>query len=212
MAIRTSRAAASRLPVTLAELALPHDRVGAILRAALMMLAGVALLTLSAKVRVPFYPVPMTLQSLTVLLIGAAYGSRLGVATVLAYFTAGLFGMPVFTNTPPLLAGPAYFAGPTGGFLAGFLISAFVAGYAVERGLARRPVLLFSAMLAGQAAMFSLGFAWLAQFAMLANGSVGLGVEKAFTLAIQPFLIGDLVKTMLAAALAYSAYAVVQKR
>ena len=74
-------------------------------------------LAISAKIKVPFYPVPMTLQTLAVPLIAAAYGSRLGVITVLAYLAEGALGLPVFTNTPPAVAGPAYFLGPTGGYL-----------------------------------------------------------------------------------------------
>ena len=81
---------------------------------------GVALLTLSAKFKVPFYPVPVTLQTLAVPLIAAAYGARLGTATVVAYLLAGFVGLPVFTNTPPELASPLYFLGPTGGYLAAY--------------------------------------------------------------------------------------------
>jgi biotin transport system substrate-specific component len=178
---------------------LPAGRLGAALRAVLLVAAGTALLTLSAKVSVPFYPVNMTLQTFAVLLIGAVYGPRLGVITVLAYFAEGLAGLPVFTSTPPLPAGPGYFMGPTGGFLAGFLVTAAVAGFAVQRGLGKRPEALFLAMLAGEVVLFGLGLIWLSQFAVLANGATGLGLVKSWHAAIAPFLLGDLVKTALAA-------------
>ena len=90
-----------------------------------LMLGGTLALIIAAKVRVPFYPVPMTLQTLAVMAIAVTFGLRLGVATVLAYLAEGALGIPVFTNTPPLVAGPAYLLGPTGGFLAGFIVLAF---------------------------------------------------------------------------------------
>lgn len=184
-----------------ARTALQGGAVASLLRNLLLVVAGSVLLALSAKVSVPFYPVPMTLQTLAVLLIGATYGSRLGALTVLAYLAEGMAGLPVFVNTPPLLAGPAYFMGPTGGFLAGFVVLAFVAGLAAERGLARRPLLLLASLLAGEAALFGLGLAWLAGFAHLAGGATGLGLAAAFKGAVLPFVLGDLVKTALATTL-----------
>jgi biotin transport system substrate-specific component len=162
--------------------------------------AGVAVLTLSAKIKVPFYPVPMTMQTLAVLLVGAAYGWRLGAATVLLYIAHGVLGAPVFTNTPPAAAGPLYFMGPTTGFLVAFVASAAIAGAAVERGLARSLPMLAGAFLLAQTVVFLAGFLWLAFFATLASGAVGLGAAKTFAAAIQPFLLGDLLKTAIAVA------------
>jgi len=181
------------------------DRVWAagdrkLLRQAVLAAAGVALLTLSAKLQVPFYPVPMTMQTLVVLLIGAAYGWRLGAATVLLYLASGFVGAPVFANTPPAAAGPLYFMGPTAGFLLGFVASAAIAGYAVEKGAARSLPMLAMALLAAQAAVFALGFLWLAYFAALANGASGVGAGRAWSV-VQAFLLGDLLKTAIAAAL-----------
>ena len=172
-----------------------------LLRQVVLAVIGAALITLAAKIKVPFYPVPMTLQTLTVLLIGAAYGWRLGVATVLLYLTQGLLGFPVFASTPPAIAGPAYFMGPTGGFLVGFLVSVMLAGYAVERGLARSVPLLFAAFVLAESMVFTLGFTWLAHFATLASGTTGLGSAKTWANAIQPFLFGDLLKVSIAVAL-----------
>ncbi len=171
-----------------------------LLRQAILAAAGVLLLTLSAKLQVPFYPVPMTLQTLVVLLIGAAYGWRLGAATVALYLMQGLLGAPVFANTPPAAAGPLYFMGPTAGFLIGFVASAAIVGLAVEKGLARSPLLLAGAILAAQAAVFTLGFLWLAFFASLASGATGVGAAKAWAV-VQAFLLGDLLKAGIAVAL-----------
>jgi biotin transport system substrate-specific component len=101
-----------------------------------LVLIGTAVLVASAKISVPFYPVPMTLQTLAVMAIAAAYGTRLGTLTVLAYLAEGFGGLPVFTATPPMIAGPAYFLGPTGGFLAGFVLLALIVGYAADSPLA----------------------------------------------------------------------------
>jgi biotin transport system substrate-specific component len=165
-----------------------------VVRPALLALAGAALLTLSAKVAVPFHPVPMTLQTLVVLLIGLAYGPRLAVATVALYIAQGALGLPVFTNTPPLAAGPAYLLGPTGGFLAGFAVAAALAGLAARLGLDRSPLRLFAALAAADAALLALGWAWLAV-------GIGLGAERAFAAGVAPFLLGEAVKVALAAAL-----------
>jgi biotin transport system substrate-specific component len=175
-----------------------------VLRNLVLALAGVALLTLAAKLKVPFYPVPVTMQTLAVLLIGAAYGWCLGAATVLLYLAHGFLGAPVFTNTPPVAAGPLYFMGPTAGFLAGMVASAAIAGLAVERGLARSPALLFGALLVAQLTVFAVGFLWLAQFAALSSGATGLGFAKAFTFGVQPFLLGDLLKTLLATGVVFA--------
>ncbi len=171
-----------------------------LLRPVILAAAGVLILTLSAKLQVPFYPVPMTLQTLVVLLIGAAYGWRLGAATVALYLLQGLLGAPVFANTPPAAAGPLYFMGPTAGFLIGFVASAAIVGLAVEKGLARSPLLLGAAVLAAQAAVFALGFLWLAHFATLASGATGVGAAKAWAV-VQGFLLGDLLKAAIAVAL-----------
>ncbi len=171
-----------------------------LLRNIVLAVAGAGLLTLSAKINVPFTPVPMTLQSLAVLLIGAAYGWRLGAATVLLYLGQGLMGMPVFATTPPAIANYLYFLGPTGGFLFGFVASAAIVGFAVEKGAARSPVLLAGAMLLAQCVLYVMGSAWLAYFAQLSTGATGTGVARAWVVA-QNYLLGDVLKTAIAAAL-----------
>jgi biotin transport system substrate-specific component len=171
--------------------------VGRVGREVALVLAGTALLAIAAKVKVPFFPVPMTLQTLAVMVIAATYGMRLGTLTVAAYLLEGALGLPVFTNTPPVIANPAYFLGPTGGFLAGFLVLAAIVGHAVDRGFDRSAPKLIAALLVGDIALFALGFAWLAGFAVLPNGAAGLGMAKAWAGGVAPFVLGDLLKVAL---------------
>ena len=162
------------------------------------MLAGFAILGslilwASAKISVPFWPVPMTLQTGAVALIGAAYGWRLGLATVLLYLAEGAMGLPVFTGTPAQGIGVAYMLGTTGGYLAGFVVAAALVGWLAEHGFDRNPVKLFGAMVLGDVVVFTLGVAWL--------GSV-IGWDKPLLeLGVYPFVLGDLVKLALAACL-----------
>jgi biotin transport system substrate-specific component len=172
-----------------------------LLRAAVLALMGSALLTISAKVQVPFYPVPMTMQTLVVLLIGMAFGARLGGATVALYLAEGAAGLPVFAGTPEKGLGLAYMIGPTGGYLLGFVIAAAIAGWIVERR--RDAAGLALAVLAGSIAIYASGVLWLASF-------VGFG--KALELGLVPFLWGDLLKGGLAFALALGGAAMVRRR
>jgi biotin transport system substrate-specific component len=162
---------------------------------------GTLILWASAKISVPFWPVPMTLQTGAVALIGAAYGARLGAATVLLYLVEGAVGLPVFEGTPLKGIGLAYMLGTTGGYLVGFVIMAAIVGWLVERGFDRSPFELFGVMLLADAVVFALGFWWLAIFAMLPDGSTGIGFAKAMTGGVLPFVFGDVVKLALAASL-----------
>lgn len=159
---------------------------------------GAGLIALAAKIQIPFWPVPMTLQTMAILGVAAAYGSRLGTASVLAYLAAGLAGLPVFAGPA---AGPLYFAGPTAGFLAGFVIIALIVGAAADRGLAAKPLAMGGVMLAANAICFALGFAWLAFIFVSPVSGETLGATTAFAVGIQPYILSDLVKVALAAAL-----------
>jgi biotin transport system substrate-specific component len=119
---------------------------------------GVVLLAISSKVQVPFWPVPMTLQTLVVLMIGATSGARLAGATLLSYLAAGAVGLPVFATG----AGLAYMAGPTGGYLAGFLLAAVVTGYLADKGYGRSILSALALFAIGEVAIFALGTGWLA--------------------------------------------------
>jgi biotin transport system substrate-specific component len=166
-------------------------------RDAAIALAATGLLTLSAKVQVPFYPVPMTLQSLVVLVIGASLGWRLGAATVLLYLAEGLAGLPVFAGTPEKGLGLAYMMGPTGGYLLGFLAAALVTGFLAERGWTRSVGGALAAMTIGHAVIFLFGFGWLAAL---------IGAGKAYLAGVVPFFAATLFKTLLGAALLPAAW------
>jgi biotin transport system substrate-specific component len=178
------------------------NRVAAALRAVVLALLGSALLAVSAKIQVPFPPVPMTMQTLVVLLIGATYGWRLGGATVLLYIAEGMLGLPVFANTPPQVASPAYLLGPTGGYLIGYIAAAAAMGFLAERGWDRSLVRVVVMMTVGHLIIFALGLAWLAHL---------LGPAKAWAVGAAPFVIGTVLKTALAAALLKAAWRLVRR-
>ncbi len=196
---------------TLVNAVLPsvQGRGATVARNVALAVAGSLLMVLAAKIKVPFWPVPVTLQTFAVLGLGAAYGSRLGAATIALYLAYGLAGLPVFTNTPPVAAGMAYFAGPTGGFLLGFVAAAYVAGWAAERGASL--LRLISGMVAAEALITGLGFAWLALGAQV-GGASGVGLAQAFAFGVQPFLLGDLLKLALATSLVAASWSVLRRK
>ena len=170
-----------------------REGTAAITQNVLLAIVGVAALWLSAKIKVPFYPVDMTMQGLVVLLIGASYGWRLAGATVALYLAQGAMGMPVFTGTPEKGIGIAYMMGPTGGYLLGFLIMAMMTGWFVERFVTRNVFAVGAVMLAGDAVMFALGIVWL---------GILFGWDKPILeWGLYPFILGDLTKVALAAAM-----------
>lgn len=159
------------------------------IRNAVLVLAGTALIAICAKIQVPMWPVPMTMQTWAVLLIGAAYGWRLGGVTVIAYLLEGIVGLPVFAGAA---AGPAYMAGPTAGYLVGFVLSAMLVGWLAERGWDRNVITTALAMLAGNVLLYIPGLLWL---------GVLFGWDKPILeWGLTPFILGDLAKLGLAAA------------
>ena len=156
----------------------------------ILLAAGVVLLTVSAKLKIPFYPVPMTMQTFMVLVIGMAFGWRLGAATLFAYLAAGAMGLPVFAGTPEKGLGLVYMTGPTGGYLLGFLLGAIATGYLAERGCDRRASTTFLAMLIGNIIIYLPGLAWL--------GAVVGWDKPILEWGLTPFLLGDLAKIALA--------------
>ena len=157
----------------------------------LLVLAGSMLLAMSAQFafRIPISPVPVTGQTLVVLLIGMAYGSRLGAATVLAYLVEGGMGLPVFANGT---GGWLVIMGPTGGYLIGFVMAAFALGRLAERGMGRGPTSTALAMVIGTMIIYAFGVVWLGQF---------IGFDKAIAAGVMPFLYGDVLKLTVAAGL-----------
>ena len=167
------------------------DGRSGLLRTVILIALGTALLTLSAKINLPLPFVPMTLQTLVVLVIGAAYGWRLGGTTVIVYLAEGAIGLPVFAGP---VGGLAPLLGPTAGYLVGFVAAVVVTGWLSERGWDRSVPLLFVAMGAGHIIILAAGFAWLA-FGMK------LGFEKAWLVGIAPFIAASVIKNALGAAL-----------
>jgi len=156
-----------------------------------LIFCGSLFIALSAQVAIPlpFSPVPVTGQTLAVLLTGAMLGSRRGSLCVLAYLAEGAFGLRVFAGGA---AGLARLAGPTGGYLVGFVAAAYVTGLLAEKGWDRRVGTTLLAMLLGNAAIYALGLSWLSAF---------VGIEQTFPLGFYPFVAGDLLKLALAALL-----------
>jgi len=168
------------------------------------VIAGSLLLWASAKVSVPFFPVPMTMQVFAVLLLGLGLGAPLAVASVALYLAQGAMGLPVFQGTPEKGIGLLYMVGPTGGFLAGFLAAALVTGLAADRGLARGPIGATLAGLLGVALIYGLGLAWLGTL---------LGWDKPIlAYGFWPFILGDLLKVVLAGLLIGGVWRTLERR
>ncbi len=156
-----------------------------------LVLGGIALLTLAAKIRVPMWPVPITMQTFAVLALGAGLGLRLGLMTVLGYLALGAAGFAVFTGEA---AGLAYIAGPTGGFLAGFALAAAAMGLLARRGWDKSVAGMAGAMLIGTAIIYAVGLGWMTHLFAAEHGLAWV-VEKGML----PFLPGDALKLVLAA-------------
>ncbi|TDJ33202.1 MAG: biotin transporter BioY [Gammaproteobacteria bacterium] len=169
-------------------------------RKALLILAGTALLAISARAQIPFWPVPMTMQTFVVLVIGMVYGARLGAATLVAYLLEGAVGLPVFATG----GGLAYFAGPTAGYLFGFLLAALLVGSLAERGWDRNPRLTVLAMTLGTIVIFACGVLWLSVYV----GSIGEAIKTG----VAPFVPAALLKIALAAIVLPSAWRLIRER
>ena len=161
------------------------------LRETALCLAGTLLLAVSSKISVPLLPVPMTLQPLAVLCIGAAYGTRLSVLTVVAYLISGMLGLPVFANTPPLPAGPLYLLGPTGGFLLSYIPAAAVMGLTAEAKLDRKFLTMLPCALLANAIILACRFFWLAFLTNVETGGHGIGLAAAWSKGVEPFVLGE---------------------
>jgi biotin transport system substrate-specific component len=170
--------------------ALWPESEGSLVRNIGLAFAGSLALWLSAKVQVPFWPIPMTMQTFVVLVLGAALGPRYGALAVLMYLAQGAAGLPVFAGTPEKGLGLSYMIGPTGGYLVGFLVGAIVVGFLAERGFDRSMGMMFLAVGVGHAIILACGWAWLATL---------IGPGKAWIAGVAPFHAATLLKTALAA-------------
>ena len=166
---------------------------GSLARHLLLALFSSLMLWASAKVQVPFWPVPMTMQTAVVLLVGAFYGPQLGAAAIALYLAEGAAGLPVFSGTPERGIALAYMVGPTGGYLVGFVLAAALVGWGLTR--TRRPFAIIGVMVAGAILIEAVGVAWLA---------VLIGPAKAIRLGFLPFVAGDALKAALAATITLS--------
>jgi biotin transport system substrate-specific component len=183
----------------LASLTMPDEGLSRLATQALLVIAGSIVMAVSSKISVPFWPVPMTMQTLAVFLIAAAYGRNLAVATMLLYLAEGAIGFPVFSKG----GGLAYLAGPTAGYLLAYPIAAGIVGWAADRGYDRNPFRLFGAMLVGEIVILGMGAAWLGYL---------FGAEKALAGGVGPFVVVDLVKIALASAVVPALWSLLKKR
>ena len=169
-----------------------------------VVVGGSLLMTVAAKTAIPFYPVPLSMQTFVAIGLGLALGPVRGALCVLFYLMQGAGGLPVFAGSPEKGVGLAYMMGPTGGFLLGFVIQAYVAGLLAERGWDRTRIGSMAAALIAGAAIYPTGLLWL--------GSV-IGFDKpVLEFGLYPFILGDIVKAMLAALVFPLAWQVARKR
>ncbi|MDP3675339.1 MAG: biotin transporter BioY [Novosphingobium sp.] len=157
-------------------------RPGISTRTVVTVMAGAALMTLAAKVQIPFWPVPMTLHTMAVMAFAVGFGPRIATSIFLTYLAAGAAGLPVFSGSPERGIGLAYMVGPTGGYLLGYLTATWLVGTLVAgKGTVGR----LGAMLAGMLPIYGFGASWLAVY---------VPADQLLTVGVLPFLLGDLVK------------------
>jgi len=166
---------------------LPNQKI---IKYLLTIFLGSLLLTISAKIRIPFYPVPMTMQTFVVVLVGIAFGWKIGLATISLYLFEGMIGLPVFAGTPEKGVGLVYFTGPTMGYLIGFLFATFIAGYL---NLNKNMFIIFLKLILSVSTIYIFGILWLGNL---------IGWDKpVFQLGLIPFLLAELFKISLLAIL-----------
>jgi biotin transport system substrate-specific component len=158
-----------------------------LIRYLFIALIGSIILAISSKLKIPFYPVPMTMQTLVILVIGVGFGWRLGITTVALYLFEGIVGLPVFSGTPEKGIGLVYFMGPTMGYLLGFLLAVYISGkFVYDNNLVKNFFKLFFAT----SFIYILGMGWL---------GILIGWDKSiFQLGAQPFLLAELFKILIA--------------
>lgn len=190
--------------MTLSQIAFGADTL---LKKTLLVIAGTLLITIAAKVQVPFWPVPVTLQTLAILTIALAFGPRLAAVTVLAYLAEGFAGLPVFSGP---VAGPAYFTGPTAGFLVGFVLMAYVAGLGAARGLV--PMIGFAIL--GGALLYIPGLAWpmaVAELFGIEAKWVGSSWASIWQYWLSPFILADVTKAIVASLLVWKSTSLLKR-
>jgi biotin transport system substrate-specific component len=189
-------------PNTILGVLAPKSQTAKLISNIVIVVLGTALITLAAKINVPTWPVPVTLQSFAIAALAAAFGARIGVATVALYLLEGAAGLPVFAGTPEKGIGLAYMAGPTGGYLVGFLLAAVLLGALAERGWDRSILRTTLAMSLGHAVMLACGVVWLATL---------IGWPKAIAFGLTPFWMATVLKTGLGVAVLPAAWKLVKR-
>ena len=182
-----------------------------LLKKAALVLGGTLFIAMAAQISVPFYPVPLTMQTLAILIVGLTFGSRLGAVTLAAYLAEGAMGLPVFANA----GSAAALIGPTAGFLFGFVGVAYLAGLAVEKGLARGIVSTAIAGIVISALLYIPGVAWpmaIAEAAGMTGKWVGSSADVIWTYWVSPFLLGDTVKAVIAAMVVWGGWKALDAR
>ena len=170
---------------------LKTNSIQKILKTFVLVFLGTMVLTISAKLKIPFYPVPMTMQTFVVLFLGLAFGYKIGLATVSVYLLEGIIGIPVFSNSPEKGVGLVYFTGPTMGYLIGFLSAVFLAGYL---NLKNNIFIIFSKLILSVSTIYLFGVLWLGTL---------IGWDKPILeLGVTPFLLAELFKICLLTILA----------
>jgi len=182
----------------------PSEGTARMMKQVVLFVAGIAALWASAKIQIATVPVPVTLQLLVIMSIGAAYGPRLGLATVAGYVALGVQGLPVFAGTPEKGIGLAYILGPTGGYILGFMIAAYVVGLLAKSGWDRNPLSMALAMAVGIICVYVPGVIWLysgfSLFAGLAGQEafMGYGWENWYAYGVKTFIWVDALKLVVA--------------
>ncbi|GAA1653182.1 biotin transporter BioY [Microbacterium flavum] len=202
-----SLAVSGRRPVLADLIARPSDRARALALDAGLVVAGAAIVAVLAQVEVPLQPVPITGQTLGVVVVGAALGARRGAAALLTYMLAGLAGLPVFAGfTGSFLA----VAKPSFGFVIGFIAAAFVAGWFAERAWDRRPLLAFAGFVLASAIPFVFGIPYMA-FILNVVGGGAYGIGEILQFGLWPFIVGGLIKAAVAAIAIPATWALVKR-
>ena len=171
-----------------------HTRI---FKSLIVIFLGSILLAISAKVKIPFYPVPMTMQTFVVLFLGLSFGYKIGLATVSLYLIEGIIGLPVFSNSPEKGIGLVYFTGPTMGYLIGFLPAVFLTGFLKLDDWTKKESKSFKFFLSNLIKLLiSVGIIYLLGLIWLNNL---IGFEKALLFGFKPFWIAELFKILLLA-------------
>ena len=178
--------------------AIKKIEINKITKIILVSVLGTLLLTISAKIKIPFYPVPMTMQTFVVLFLGIAFGARIGLLTVSLYLFEGIFGLPVFAGTPEKGIGLIYFAGPTGGYLIGFLIAVYIAGSFQYKDIFKNNIseffINYFKLLLAVSFIYIIGLVWL--------GTVIGWDLPIFKIGAEPFLLAESFKILILTILA----------